>query len=191
MKIEHVFTVAGLLIAASSTAACTHASEKAGSSESAITDPGDPDDIGKIEVEDLDGDDIAEVWATRRDLCGTGGCTYTIRLSTRPDEVLGQAFGKQFYMRGPRGSALQYGDPAGFTAENRGGQCYYSLDHYEFDGAAYHITHSIDCNEVINRAEGAPIAQFEERCFSLIPVDQCRTPAPEPTPEPPLDPSQE
>ena len=60
------------------------------------------------EIPDLDGDGVAESWETRRDLCGSGGCTYTIHLSSHSDETLGEVFGVNFtpfsslYLDGPR-----------------------------------------------------------------------------------------
>lgn len=186
MKLEHVLPVAALML----TAACSAPAEKSSTSASALDEeapradgeiategPGDDSPVWTIDVDDLDGDGQKEVWYTRASLCGTGGCTYSIHLSTRPGETFGDAFGKQFYPRGPRGSAAKLGDPASFQAENRGGACYYALERYYWNGATYekHDDATTDCNEVINRAADAPIADGEYRCLALVPRDPCRT----------------
>lgn len=111
------------------------------------------------EIPDLDGDGVAESWETRRDLCGSGGCTYTIDLSSHPDETLGEVFGVNFtpfsslYLDGPP-SADTY--PT-FNAEARGGYCDYSITRMKFDEATRKYVEglSIDCHAVINRISAA------------------------------------
>ena len=187
MNIKYALVAAGLLL----TAACSHATEKSNTLESAIGeqpedeppgagDPGDDSPVLTLSVDDLDGDEVPETWYTRVSLCGTGGCTYSIHLSTRPGETFGEAFGKTFYPSGPRPSDARYGDPTGFQGEQRGGLCYYSLDRYTFDGVKYAMNEgaSTDCHVVINRPDNAPIADGEYRCFTLIPRNPCRTTQP-------------
>lgn len=179
MKIESLLGV-GALVFALTACASPPADEGQSSAESAMLDG----ETVAREIPDLDGDGVAESWETRRDLCGSGGCTYTIHLSSHPDETLGEVFGVNFtpfsslYLDGPP-SADTY--PT-FNAEARGGYCDYSITRMKFDEATrkYVEGSSIDCHAVINRI-GGRVAQFEERCFDLIPADECKdNPVPDP-----------
>jgi len=167
MKIEHVLGTAALLLVA---ACASPGAETSKTSEAAISEEGE---ALTYEVYDLDGDGVNEQWTTRADLCGTGGCTYTIHLSTRPGETFGEVFGKEFGPRGPRMDPNA--PPDDFVAEARGGYCNYALNRMAFnvETQQYEEKSSIDCHAVINRI-GGRVAQYEYRCFDLIPAEECK-----------------
>jgi hypothetical protein len=126
-----------------------------------------PRDSIEIKVDDLDSDGVQETLTSERENCGTGGCQWKIHLSRLGDA--GEVFAK-FISPLPQGTE---DEAASFFAYQRGGMCYGSFVKFVYEGGKYQEKSSIDCNEVIKRPEGAPIAQFEMQCLDQIPPE-CR-----------------
>lgn len=121
-----------------------------------------------MEVEDLDQDGIPEQLTSRVDLCGTGGCTWTIHLSKLGEA--GTVFAQSI-------NVMVHGTAdvsTTFFAHQSGGACYHRFVMMRYNGSTYQpLNDGIDCNEVINRPEGAPIAQFEYQCMAVT-APECR-----------------